>query len=64
VSVAGPEMPLSVIRVAWPVALIVMVRVGGRGSACVGVREISETVMSNMASVYSRLSTAFIFSGL
>jgi len=62
--VTGPDRPLSVIRVAWPVALIVMARVWGRGSARVGVREISEPAMSKMASVYSRLSTAFIFSGL
>ena len=61
---AGPDMPLSVIRVAWPVALMVMGWVCEGGLAHVGVREISEAVMSSMANVYSRRSAVFIFSVL
>ena len=59
-SVAGPDMPLSVMRVAWPEAVIVIGCIWMEGAARAGARVISETAMINAASAYSLLSTGFI----
>ena len=63
VSVAGPEMPLSVMRVAWPEAVIVIDCIWMEGAARAGARAVSETAMINAASAYSLLSTGFIIFG-